>query len=258
MNILSRLKDHSKYLLCCGLLLIAGWFFSFAIGGHGFLGFICFCLIALLSCYKLLSLLACKYPKAARILRRALTVCVCIGLVVVFVTGCFVGAASIGQPDTECEYVVMLGCGIHGTTPSLSLQERLDAAYDYLTAHPDAICVLSGGQGNGEDITEALCMYTELTARGIDPNRLWMEDQSTSTQENLRFSLDLIEARTGKRPAQIGLISSSYHLFRAGLFARDEGTSAIGIPAQTVHPTRFINYFLREIAGIWHYIVFGN
>jgi uncharacterized SAM-binding protein YcdF (DUF218 family) len=140
----------------------------------------------------------------------------------------------------------------------LSLRERINGAYAYLEEHPDAICIVSGGQGNNEDISEAACMFRELTAMGIEGERIWMEDKSTSTRENLRFSLALIESRTGERPKTIGLVSSEYHLFRAGLFAADENVKALGIPAETTWISLRINYFLREIAGVWAYLTFDR
>ena len=161
-----------------------------------------------------------------------------------------------GEPDLD--YIVVLGAGVNGTVPSLSLRERINAAYDYLTAHPDSIAVVSGGKGNGEDITEALCMYNELTKMGIDGSRVWMEDKATSTFENLQFSMALIEERTGSRPASVGIVSSEYHLFRAGLFADAQNVDSIGIPATTTWPHLRINYFIREIIAVWHYIVFGG
>ena len=59
--------------------------------------------------------------------------------------------------------VVILGAGVNGTTPSVALQTRIDAAERYLKAHPDIPAVLSGGQGPGEDISEARAMYDALT-----------------------------------------------------------------------------------------------
>ena len=101
-------------------------------------------------------------------------------------------------------------------------------------------------------------MFNELTARGIPARRLWLEDRSTSTWENLNFSLDLIEEKTGTRPETIGLVSSEYHLYRAGLFAPDCGVTAVGIPAKTSWLTIRINYFMREVGDIWHYLVLGG
>ena len=165
--------------------------------------------------------------------------------------------AGCGQ-EVSCDYIVVLGAGVNGTVPSLSLRERLDAAYRYLLAHPDAVCVVSGGQGNGEDITETQCMFNDLTARGIEESRIWMEDKATNTRENIRFSLDLIEEKTGRRPEQIGLVSSEYHLYRAGLLARAENITSYGIPARTSWVTLRINYFLREIVAVWYYTLLGG
>ena len=136
--------------------------------------------------------------------------------------------------------------------------DRIDAAERYLRSHPDTVAILSGGQGTDEDISEAECMYRQLTARGISPQQLWIEDKATSTWENLKFSLDLIEEKTGNRPDTIGVISSEYHLFRAGLFAKDCGVTAVGIPAKTQWISLRVNYFLREVAGVWHYLILGG
>ena len=101
-------------------------------------------------------------------------------------------------------------------------------------------------------------MYRELVELGIDPKRLLREEEATSTWENLQFSLNLIEETTGSRPTSLGVLSSEYHLFRAGLFARDCGVESIGIPAHTTRPTQMINHFMREVAGVWHYLILGG
>ena len=101
-------------------------------------------------------------------------------------------------------------------------------------------------------------MFNALTAMGIDPDRLWMEDKSTSTQENLNFSLALIEAKTGSRPQILGLVSSEFHLYRAGLYAADCGVTAVGIPAHTGWLSLQLNYYLREVAAVWKYMIFGG
>ena len=181
-----------------------------------------------------------------------------LGMLAAIATGILIGWAAEGHASINCRYIVVLGAGVDGTVPSLSLRERLDAAYDYLIAHPQTICVVSGGQGDGEDITEAECMYMDLIRRGIDPERIWQEDQATTTAENLRYSLALIEERTGKRPTQIGLVSSEYHLYRAGRMAADQGVSAVGIPAHTGLTILRWNYYLREIAAVWYYTILGG
>lgn len=207
---------------------------------------------AVLTAFRLLRL---WQSPAVPFLRRFLIVCLCLGLLAAGVTGAFVFHGSLGDPDSDCAYIIVLGCGVNGTVPSMLLRERIDAACAYLTAHPNTVCVVSGGQGPGEDITEAACMFRELTDRGIDPQRIWLEDRSTSTAENLAFSLSVIEQHTGSRPDHIGIVSGEYHLFRAGLMAEEHGLRATGIPATTAWVPLRINYHLREIAAVWYYLL---
>lgn len=210
-----------------------------------------------LSCYLLLPRLAKKKPKLAKALLVLLSLGLGVGIIAAAVTGVIIARAWNVQPPA-CDYIVVLGAGVNGTVPSLSLRERLDAAYDYLISNPNAVCVVSGGQGNGERITEAQCMFNDLTARGIDPERVWMEEQATDTRQNIRFSLDLIEEKSGTRPEEIGLVSSEYHLYRAGLFARAENVTSYGIPARTSWISLRVNYFLREIVAVWYYTLLGG
>lgn len=240
------------------LLLLVGLFLKFIMLPYSFLGLVCLFLAALLGCYGLLFLLVRRYGKPARIARMVLNVCVCIGLIVVTVTEGLVIHASFGQSDIDCDYVIVLGCLVREDGPSVSLQNRIDAAYRYLTDHPDTIAIVTGGQGEDEPMTEAQCMYQCLVAMGIDQSRVWIEDQATSTWENLQYSLTLIEEKTGVHPDTIGLVSSEYHLFRAGLQAKDLGVDTVGIPAKTTLPLDAMNHFLREVAGVWHYILLGG
>ena len=226
--------------------------------GYSFSACICFGIAGIVICYALLRLLSKRRKKPARILRLVLTVCLCIGLILAAVTGGFIAAAGIGSADTACDYVIVLGAGVNGTTPSLILSERIQRAYTYLTENPEVICIVSGGQGPGEDISEAQCMYNRLAAMGIDPDRIWMEDRSTSTRENIRFSLDVIEAKTGSRPTASAIVSNEFHLFRAGLFAKEQNLEVIGVPAKTTWLSLRVNYFLREIVAVWYYALLGG
>ena len=100
-------------------------------------------------------------------------------------------------------------------------------------------------------------MYNWLTENGIDPGRLRKEEQATTTEENIRYSLDLLEQETGTRPDTAAVVSSAYHLRRASLLARREGLTMLGVPASTRHPVFFCNMFLREICGVCYTLVFG-
>ena len=239
----------------CALLAL---FLHFCMVGYSFSVLVCLAIIAVILFYKGLNLMEKKYTRDARAIRRVFTFLLCIGLLVCGTTEAIIIHASFGDLKEQCDYMVVLGAGVRGNVPSLSLQNRIDGAYDYLTAHPDTIAILSGGQGDGENITEARCMFDHLTAMGIDESRLWMEENATSTWENLNFSLDLIEERTGQRPVKLAVLSSEYHLFRASLFADACGVEFVGVPARTTKLSLRINYFMREVAGVWHYILLGG
>ena len=203
-------------------------------------------------------MLVSKFGKPWIIVRTVLTVLVCIGLALVLITEGIIIHASFGDPDEHCDYIVVLGCMVWPNGPSPTLQNRIDAAYTYLEEHPGVIAVLSGGKGKDEPMSEAQCMYEGLLKKGMDPDRLWIEDQATSTWTNLQYSLALIESRTGTRPETIGILSSEYHLFRASLQAKDQGVKTVGIPAPSTLVTQAINHFMREVAGVWHYILLGG
>ena len=242
-------------IVLCTLLAL---FLHFCMVGYSFSVLVCLAIIAVILFYKGLNLMEKKYTRDARAIRRVFTFLLCIGLLVCGTTEAIIIHASFGDLKEQCDYMVVLGAGVRGNVPSLSLQNRIDGAYDYLTAHPDTIAILSGGQGDGENITEARCMFDHLTAMGIDESRLWMEENATSTWENLNFSLDLIEERTGQRPVKLAVLSSEYHLFRASLFADACGVEFVGVPAKTTKLSLRINYFMREVAGVWHYILLGG
>ena len=251
-----------KWSLARWLMLIPLGFFAFSFGflyvGCSFTALVCCAMIAVLLFYNVCAMLEKTYPHPTKVVKRVFTVLLCIGILILGVTEALIIKASLGDPDPGCKYVVVLGAKVRHDGPSVSLQNRIDAAYDYLTAHPDAIAVVSGGQGEDEPMTEAECIYRALIGRGIDPERVWIEDKATSTWENLQFSLDLIEEKTGLRPETIGIISSEYHLFRAGLFADACQVESVGIPAKTTLKSQKLNHFLREVAGVWHYILLGG
>lgn len=250
-------KIHPKWFLCAGLVLL-GLIAVFLLQGYSFSGLCFFALAALIPVYHILVVWKARHPKWGRRIVMALNIALCLLLAAMAVTCGIIVHSAGGTADPQSDYLIVLGAGVNGTTPSRSLKERLDAAYGYLLAHPEAIAIVSGGQGAGEEISEAACMFDYLTAAGIDPERVWMEGQASTTLENLQFSLDLIEERTGARPDTAAIVSSEYHLHRAGMFAGWLGLEAELIPAKTaVFPLRW-NYILREIFAIWYYRLIGG
>ena len=245
-------------LLICALLAGLTFYLKFCIPGYSFSALVCMCLIAIILFYTFLPLVGLKFPELAKWATRIFTAVLVAGLLVVGTTEAIIIHKSFGDPKEQVDYVVVLGAKVNADGPSVSLWDRICAAYEYAEEHPDTVLILSGGQGTDEPITEAACMYRELFWMGIDKERLWLENHATSTWENLHFSLDLIEEKTGQRPEKIGVLSSEYHLFRASLFAKACDVEFVGIPARTSRWGQRINHFMREVAGVWHYLILGG
>lgn len=151
-------------------------------------------------------------------------------------------------PETAADAVVVLGAGVNGTEPSLSLRTRLDAALAYLEDNPEIPVVLTGGTGYGEEISEAQCMYDYLTAHGVDGGRLILEDQASDTAENFAFSRELLVER-GIDPShdRVAVVTNDFHIARSRLIAARQGYGyAFGVPARLPWRHLEINYYLRE------------
>jgi uncharacterized SAM-binding protein YcdF (DUF218 family) len=148
----------------------------------------------------------------------------------------------------HADYIIILGARVKGEIPSLALQYRIDAAANYMKKNKETLAIASGGQGPGEDITEAEAIKRGLLKHGVDGNRIILEDKSTDTVENITFSKKLIPDHL-----ETGLIvSNDFHLYRAKSIAKDQGLSLQGIPAET--PTIAIpKSYLREYLAITKY-----
>ncbi|WP_045520072.1 YdcF family protein [Neobacillus niacini] len=148
----------------------------------------------------------------------------------------------------HADYIIILGARVKGEIPSLALQYRIDAAASYLKKNKETIAIASGGKGPGEEITEAEAIKRGLLAQGIDGNRILLEDKSTDTKENIKFSKQLIPnyLETGL------LVTNDFHLYRSQSIAKDQGLSLKGIPAET--PTIAIpKSYTREYLAITKY-----
>ena len=143
--------------------------------------------------------------------------------------------------------LVVLGCQVRGEEPSLMLYRRMETALGFLRDNPNAVAVLSGGQGPGEWISEAEAMRRHLTANGISEDRLFLEDRSTSTYENIVFSKTIIE--TNELSRNITVVTDGFHQFRAQHFAKSFGLTP-GAIASNTPISRLLYYWLREIAAI--------
>lgn len=250
-----------KNLLRWGPLIPVGLLAAlckFVFPGYGFTAAVLCLLMGLLVFYNLAAILVRRYPKPVQWIRRIVTVCLCLGLLLVAVTEGFIIGASLGDPEEACDYILVLGAKVREDGPSLSLMDRIRAAHAYLTEHPGVIAIASGGQGADEPMSEAQCIRDYLIAMGIEENRVWLEDRSASTWANLNYSLEHIEEKTGVRPEKLGVVSSEYHMLRIEMMGRDCGIEVVGIPANTSRFSQKLNHFMREVAGVWFYILVGG
>ncbi len=191
------------------------------------------------------------------VLKWILLVCYALGATFLLVMGILMGTAAKRADKVDADALIVLGAAVHGDRVTWVLSNRLDTAADYLEAHPDTVCIVSGGQGDGESVTEASAMQKYLVERkGIDPGRILVEDQATSTLENFRFSKKMIEEVLGEN-ASIAFVTTDFHVFRAGRVAKKAGISAVGVAAPDVWYIR-INNFLRECVGITVYGIRGD
>jgi len=157
-------------------------------------------------------------------------------------------------PKAGCDYIIVLGAQIRGTSITNSLKERLDTAYDYIDRNPDTKIIVSGGQGQGEDIAEAYAMKEYLVSRGIESSKIMMENRSINTYENMKFSVGFIDDKA----ASVGIVSSNFHIYRSIKLAKAQGltnVSGIDSPCDSI---LFLNYMVRESVGITKDAVMGN
>ena len=157
-----------------------------------------------------------------------------------------INALNKEPPDDAT--LIVLGCAVYGETPSDMLSLRIDAAYEFLNENPDSKAVLAGGQGNNEDISEALCMKRELVKKGISEDRLYLEDKSVNTRENIAFSKDIIEEEGLN--TDVAVVTNNFHIYRSSLSVKGTSLKFHSIPAYTPLPV-LPTYIMREYLGIF-------
>lgn len=113
---------------------------------------------------------------------------------------------------------IVLGAGIRGEQVMLLLSYRLDKAVEYSVNNPEAVIVVSGGQGFQEDITEALAMERYLIANGVSKDKIIKEEAATSTYENLLYSKEILDGLF-EQPYKTTVITNDFHIYRAAKFA---------------------------------------
>ena len=129
--------------------------------------------------------------------------------------------------ENDLDYIIVLGAQVRKDGPSPVLAYRLDRAVEYMTENPGTICIVSGAQGYNEPCTEAEAMAEYLVERGIPEDRIIQEKEATTTKQNIRNSMDLMEP-----DASVGIVTNNFHVYRSLRIAEDQGLEDVcGIAA---------------------------
>ncbi|MCI9165846.1 MAG: YdcF family protein [Oscillospiraceae bacterium] len=244
--------------VCCilaALCVLLGALLRFVWTAVRFTGFLLWCAAGALAVYALLRHWS-RTRRWALWCRRMFLVLLAAGLLLFTALEAWVISWSRTDWDTPVEAVVVLGAGVNGRTPSLSLLVRLEAALEYVRDKPGVPIIVTGAQGPGEDISEARCMADWLIARGVEPARVVLEEQAADTMENVRFSKALLAELGVPAGGSVAVVSSDYHLCRAAwMWGGGMVPVAAHMPARYFPLTA--NYYVREAFGLAAAIVFG-
>lgn len=167
-----------------------------------------------------------------------------------------------GKPD----YIIVLGAALNGDKPSSVLEQRLERACLYLESRPETKVIVSGGQGPSETISEAESMKNWLTEKGISEARIFVEDKSTTTAENMRYSFPYINADNPDTDINVGIVTNNFHVFRSVCIANrikkeppfQKTTYNIYGIAADFPPLLLPHYMVREFFTICVDALLGN
>ena len=253
---MSRFREYKWYIIIAAVCLAIGCVLYFLLTPYRFLGLASLGTAFVALVYMGLHALSNGEPKLSKTLNRIFSYGLILFLMALAVTEACIVSDARSESDIGADYAIVLGAGVNGTEPSRSLAARLDAAWEYSQEHPETIFILSGGQGNGEEISEAHCMADWLEEKGLPSERMILEQEAENTLENIIFSRDLILEREPGFKGNVCIITEGYHVLRARLMALDNGfVNVTAVGGYTGLPILTVNYYLREAFAIWYYML---
>ena len=187
------------------------------------------------------------------------------------------------------DYLIVLGAQVRPDGPSVVLRYRLDAAADYLRNNEGTRCIVTGGRGRNEHISEGEGMKQYLVGLGIGEDRIIVEDQAVNTIQNIQFSKALILADSGESaladgtgggesgkggagsggagsdPAAgsevsmpVAVVTNNFHVARAVRLARKQGFTNVSAVSAPSDPLYLPNNMFREFFGFAKDFIEGN
>ncbi len=192
---------------------------------------------------------------AAKVFAAVMTVCCIYGGVV----SAFMISGMLNTPYKEATTamtsysppttVIVLGCKTINGQPSLMLKSRLDMAVEYLKINQSAVCIVSGGKGSDEIEPEAVTMERYLISNGINKDRIYREENSRNTEQNIMYSKAVIDEHNLSE--NVIVVSEAYHVYRGMRNAEKQGLTTTALPAPMSRTIWALpSYWLREIMAI--------
>ncbi|MBP2031782.1 uncharacterized SAM-binding protein YcdF (DUF218 family) [Clostridium algifaecis] len=198
-----------------------------------------------------------KLNKLARRFLRVLKVFICIICVsFIFIEGCIFVNANIDY-HKKPDYIMILGAGISGKNMLLVQLHRTEEGLKYIKKNPGIKVIVSGGQGSGEDISEAEAMRIYLVQHGVNNGNIIKEEKSKNTIENMKYTSEILRKIDGRKNIRLAIVTSNFHVFRAKFLAKRCGfqTESISSP---VNYLLLPNYCVREYFGIIKSFIFDR
>lgn len=192
------------------------------------------------------------------LLRKLIYALLIVGLILFLILEVLIIYNGSLKEQNDSDYIIVLGAGLNGNKLSSSLRLRLISTIEFHKSHSNTKIVVSGGQGAGEDLSEALAMKNFLVSKGIPENLIIMEDKSTSTYENFTYSKNILEKECiNYKPIEVTVITNNFHMFRAKLIGERIGFKVFRYSAPC-NITSALNFYIREAFASVKTILLGK
>jgi uncharacterized SAM-binding protein YcdF (DUF218 family) len=214
------------------------------------------CVLSVMALYNLISKKDIIFI-IPRTIRMSMEIFFFISLVSFILVEILIIEAGRVKHTQESDYLVVLGAGLRGKSPSIPLLQRLNASLEYVKINPNIKIVVSGGRGIDESITEAEAMKRFLIKRGVAVDQIIKEERSTSTLENLKFTAEILKELEEKENIEVTIVTNNFHMFRAKFLARRVGLKTYGYPAP-LNLRLVSSCFIREYFAVINSFIFDR
>lgn len=136
--------------------------------------------------------------------------------------------------------ILVLGCGVHGDTPSHMLEDRLLQGIELYELGASGKMIMSGDHGK-DFYDEVNVMKNFAIERGVPSENIFMDHAGFSTYESMYRARDIFKAE------KILIVTQDYHLHRAIHDARALGIEAYGVAS---NPRSYAGQLYRDIREI--------